>query len=587
MKNKFRAIVGVLIFLTLSVNAISYPIWESENQSPGNESGFIEIEPIHFYFHFNSYFYRLALTSSRARLWYTFQAADDNAGEKPLFIFFNGGPGSGTSEGLLSFYTGRMTLDNTKENGGDQYIPNPVSWTQLGNLLHVDARQTGFSYCLMDNSQEMELRRREFNAQNYNAFLDGADIIRLLLRFLALHPDIQDNPVIIVGESYGGIRTIVMLHLLLNYRDYGNGKEIYQDEALVQEIQEHYNTVFPQFKDMQVPPEVIATQFSHQILIQPALSRMYQQQVKGEMFEQEGSIIFEIAEEVGVRYIPCREQVQPGSGCYPVTNAYNFIRDIAQRDIYNCSQPRDWIWNLFDNASRMLGYTENVSLLTGVDVTGITHLYASSRSMAYRLIDPNWQETGNRYFDITRLPVCLQWELQAKARMKADLKANGEVSEAGDLEQTFGTLQPWDRYFMDGNDDVLYAHFDNIAQYRGYNITYYYTPRYGQMFLENVAHVETFITNAKYDLVVYTNAIPPALALHSEILENVVHDTGLYPGEERPGWIILTYKPGVFLHIPELQTRFIRFPFYAASGHPVTVTEPVEFFTDVYKWLGK
>jgi hypothetical protein len=305
------------------------------------------------------------------------------------------------------------------------------------------------------------------------------------------------------------------------------------------------------------------------------------------MFEQEGSIIFDIAEEVGAQYVPCREQVQTGAGCYPVTNAYNFIRGTAQRDIYNCSRPGNWLWGFFGNAARMLGYTANISLLTGVDVTGITHLYASSRGNAYRLIDPYLQEAGSPYFDISRLPVVLQWELQARARFKADLKANGKGAETGDLEQTFGILPPWDRYFMDSNDDALYAHWDNIAQYRGYNITYSYTPRYGQMFLENVAHVETFITNAKYDLVVYSNAIPPALALHNEILENVVHDTGPYPGEERPGWIILNYRPGVFPHSPDLQTRFIRFPLYAASGHPVTVTEPVEFFTDVYEWLGK
>ncbi|NIM17774.1 MAG: hypothetical protein GTO45_37840, partial [Candidatus Aminicenantes bacterium] len=54
MKGKFTAMVVVLIFLALPVYAFPFPVWESENQSPGNEAGFIEIEPIHFYFHFNS-----------------------------------------------------------------------------------------------------------------------------------------------------------------------------------------------------------------------------------------------------------------------------------------------------------------------------------------------------------------------------------------------------------------------------------------------------------------------------------------------------------------------------------------------------
>jgi hypothetical protein len=63
--------------------------------------------------------------------------------------------------------------------------------------------------------------------------------------------------VVIVGESYGGTRAIAMLHILLNYTEYENSNEIYQDSALAEEIQNHYNTVFPTYNNQLVPPGVI------------------------------------------------------------------------------------------------------------------------------------------------------------------------------------------------------------------------------------------------------------------------------------------------------------------------------------------
>jgi hypothetical protein len=556
------------------------PLSETENLLPRDEAGFITIEPVNFYFHFFGYFSRLDLTSSRAHLWYTFKTADENCQDKPLFIFFNGGPGGATSSGLMSMYTSHWTLDNTKESGGEQFIPNPVSWTRLGNQLYIDARQTGFSYDLTENPQDMEKRRQEFNAQNYNPYIDAADFIRLLLRFLDQHPQIQDNPVVIVGESYGGIRTLMMLYMLLNYQDFANGNESYQDETLVQEIQQHYNKVFPAFRDAEVPPEVIAGQFSHQVLIQPAISRYFQVQVKSEILEQEGSLMYQVAGEAGVEYIPCRLQNNPN--CDPVRNIYNFLSDVAFRDYYNCSKPRDWLWGFFVNAARLLGYTENLNLMTGMDVTQIPGLYASARSGAYRVIDPDAILPGTAFAE---LPLFLQLELLSRSRVHSTFSRQTTDTEGISLEQTFGTLQPWDGYFLDLNDDANYAHYSNIAIYRGYYVRYGISPIYGWMFLKNVVHVKTFITNAKYDIVVYAPAIPGALARHTDVLDNVIHDTSPLAGQERPGRILLSYRPGAFPDIPGQQTRIIRFPFYKNSGHAVSITEPVELFNDVSEWL--
>ena len=272
------------------------------------EAGFCFLEENDFYFHTNSYFNRLPLCSSQARIWRVYQPADIDPASKPLFVFYNGGPGGATSAGLFSANTGRNAVSVDPQTGKGSIISNPHSWTRIGNLLHIDSRTAGFSYSLMENPQDDSLRHAEWDAQNYNAFIDGADFVRILLRFLADHPSIQNNPVVLVVESYGGIRSLVMLHLLLFYQDYSNGNAIYQDPALVQEIQNHYDTIFPKYAGQTVPPSVIARQFSHQVLIQPAITRYYQRLVAVEMLEAPGSILDELAEETGVPYIRYEDQ---------------------------------------------------------------------------------------------------------------------------------------------------------------------------------------------------------------------------------------------------------------------------------------
>jgi hypothetical protein len=183
------------------------------------------------------------------------------------------------------------------------------------------------------------------------------------------------------------------------------------------------------------------------------------------------------------------------------------------------------------------------------------------------------------------LPLFLQLELLSRSRARAKFSRQTMDAQGISLEQTFGTLQPWDCYFLDLNYDATYAHHSNIAFYRGYFIDFRNSPIYGQMFLKNVAHVNTFITNAKYDIVVYSAAIPGALARHTDILHDVIHDTSSPANQERPGEIILLYRAGAFPDIPELQSRVIRFPFYKNGAHAVSITEPVELFNDVSEWL--
>jgi len=584
---RFLAVSVALLFFMYCQSEFpqsEYPQSESPlsaSQSLPCEAGFITIEPVDFYFHYQSYFSRLALRSSAARIWYSFHPADQDCEEKPLFIFFNGGPCGATSSGLWSFNTSKMTLDTSLENGGDEFIPNPVSWTRLGNLLHVDSRQAGFSYNLMTSPQDWEERFKEFNAQNFNIFIDAADFIRVLLRFLSDHPEIQKNPVIITGESYGGIRSNIMLHILLNYKDYANGKEIYQDYDLVDKIQAHYDTVFPEYTNQTVPPEVITTQFNHQILIQPAVSYSNQHLVTGKILEQEGSIIYQIAEEEGVEFIPSWQRPSSDPLSDPMNNISDFMHNVAERDIYNYIKPEDWFWGFFYNAATLLRTTENLSIVTGVDVTSIASLYASARVNAYKIYNESRYDAEYTVNQETDKVLSFEELLfRTMARKEAKLSA----VEPGDMSEVFGLLQPWDRYFISLNYDANSAFHRNIALHRGYDVNFY-AQICGSMFLKNVAYVNTFITDASYDIVVYSKAIPGSLALHTDILESSIHDTEPQGGEERGGRIILRYLPDAFPDISGLNTRTIRFPLYATSGHAVSITQPVELFSDVSDWL--
>ena len=177
----------------------------------------------------------------------------------------------------------------------------------MGNLLYIDAPNTGFSYNLLRRASDPKRRAAEFGAKNFNPFIDAAQFIRLLLRFLAVHPSLQANPVIIVGESYGGVRAAAMLNLVLFYSSYGDGSKIYQDSTLAKEIQQHLEKVFPDESLRPFPPATIARQFTRQVLIEPLLAGIYQDDVAGELFEREGSPIYRIAAETGKKYTPCPE----------------------------------------------------------------------------------------------------------------------------------------------------------------------------------------------------------------------------------------------------------------------------------------
>jgi hypothetical protein len=129
---------------------------------------------------------------AEARLFYNLRPADDDPQHRPIVVFFNGF----AAEIVRAFGTGPTTVAE-----GGEVVSNPASLTRFASLLYVDPRQAGYSYDVLDRPVET----RDCGAAVFNEYVDAADVLLGVLRFLDEHPALQ-GPVYWAGESYGGAR---------------------------------------------------------------------------------------------------------------------------------------------------------------------------------------------------------------------------------------------------------------------------------------------------------------------------------------------------------------------------------------------
>jgi hypothetical protein len=276
-----------------------------------------------------------ARVSPGQRIWYSFHPATATPESKPLAVFFNGGPGSATSAFLFSFNTGPWTLDPAA-TGNAQIVANANNWAQFANLLHIDAPGTGFSYPIsldggVQPSVGIDLDR------------EAAAVIRVVIRFLDRHIYLQSNPVILVGESYGGTRAALMLDHIFNYQLLTTTGAAYQDEALYNDLLQHFAAVFPQQDSRKLLPQQIAAQFGRQVLIEPVVA---------------------------------------GQNQWALNN-FDHSVCVANYDIFQCDQPAGWSDQTVQIASDHLTTIATLRQALGVDPTTIDWLHASARTHAY------------------------------------------------------------------------------------------------------------------------------------------------------------------------------------------------------------
>jgi hypothetical protein len=503
------------------------------------EAGFSEIESVHISIADPSY--PSDITTPPARLFYAFQPADEAPQDKPLFVFFNGGPGFATTLGLFADNTARRSLDK-RNNGGAAVGPSPRSWTTMGNLLYIDPRQCGFSYDVGDPGDNPSARAEAFTGAVFNPFADAADVIRVVLRFLAAHPDIQKQPVIVVGESYGGTRANAML-FEIHHPDQIDGSvasALYRDEALAAEIRAHFAAVRP---GEPFTPELAASQFGKQILVEPAVAGDRQFLAAATALGSAGSPLPDIALKYGVACTTC---AAGDASCDPTQASHDCIDALraAHRDVGDLSQTDDALTAAAGDAETALRTLATLQQVIGVDPRTIPQLAAAGRAGAYRFSD--------------QLPM--------------PLPPPNDIDTPEPIAQDLGALPAWDRYLVGQSAPVQFAAVTSMLSWN--------QDLWGMVFLSNLELTDTFITSAEYDTIVYLPSLGDALLTYPEV-KSAALDRTPKKGVARPGWLTVEHIP---MGETAPQTHVIRMPLYAA-GHAVSAGQPIELADDVAAWL--
>lgn len=403
------------------------------------------------------------LASSPTRLFYNFHPAERDAHEAPLLVVTAGGPGSAVSL-LTAWNTAPTTV--SLEAGG-QLVSNPNALTRFANVLYVDARNAGFSYSWLPDPSDPDARALAFSLANYNVYRDAADVLTVLLAFFERHPALAANPTFLVGESYGALRNTVMLNLLL-FGPTGVGAVAhFASPALLDRISEHLRAWVG---DPRPSPERIAALFPGQILLEPALAGSLQMEISGALFEEPGSVVDRIASEHGVEYVRCADRPPP---CDAYVNARELLVSL-DRSPYDLRRPADFLEAGLERTMETLSRLDALAQVLGVPRGSLQAALATREAGAYRFADPG----------------------QALS------------TPEGDLGASIGPLPVWDAYLMAVNLDVTRAFASSAVADHAAAVT---TTSLGELFLQNLRQVRTFVSRGAYDLVAYGPAVAPTL----------------------------------------------------------------------------
>ena len=576
------------------------------------EMNFIKIEPIDFALQMQLIhtWYR----SSINQMWYAYFQADEDYKSKPLFVFLNGGPGCGTSMNLFAMNTAPYTLDRSKVKPGQLSARNEYSWTALGNLLYIDAPNTGFSYMIYDEKEEAKKHRHSFIddthtfklkpflfGDNYNAYIDAAQVLRCLFKFLEQHREIINNEIILVGESYSGVRVTTMLNLLLRYKKYGDGSLVYKDPGLAKMIDAHYEKLVDGKKGRHPSYlEQIKKQFKRQVLIQPQIVDTYQGEDEAQAFLAPNSLMDKLAKENPDKkswreYIKAYKQQHDKN-----PSALDYLSYIG-RDPYNCAKESTWTdENEYFSMQALQDYNE-LGTITGTVVGTVPGFKPENRKHAFRFaLHKILPLCANEF--LRRIKIQIPADVQSKLDLVPFLQKNeaSMINPMGTLETKLGKLNDFDMYLVGTNpyifgsfylngggetiEGILWAMIDDK-----FGISPADSDRFGVLFLENLTCIDTFMTYAANDIIVYS----PALASQFDkgrfqrMVKSVEYDKS-WPNIDgaKSSKITFHYKKGgvkAFDHVPE--TRSVDWFYYADSGHSVSSTEPEKFRNDVQGWL--
>ncbi|ACL04085.1 peptidase S10 serine carboxypeptidase [Desulfatibacillum aliphaticivorans] len=555
-----------------------------------SRAGFIKIPSITYSLHHDWF---NGVQTSPAHIFYSFQAADvENPEEYPVFVFFNGGPGAATTGNLLSMNTTDRTLSKLV-TGDDPDAANPFSWRKIGNLLYIDAPGTGFSYTqgaggdiCDDLGQRME---DYYHGVNFNPYIDADMMVRAMLEALRIN-DVQAGKVVLVGESYGGVRTSLMLNMLLFYNDYsGPSERVFWDNELPDVVRAHLNAINGSLGQDFSPAQIAEMQFGKHVMIQPQLTGWRQTYLTGMMLEEDGSVIDQLADQYGKpRYVRCAES--NAITCYipfmggPYLTVLDYVSNTLELDGYNFQEPIGWTDSFEEHTTNSLYNLKVLKRLLNYDPELITGMYAEYRqdNNAYKYLNAP-----------TPIPEFVDDNLDlVPAYAKAIAMVKNPVNNIGanDLEDAFGILKGCDAYVKTWDEEQCYAYYMNDAwinlffQFFGdwskigkYRIDPE-ADEYGRLFLYNLAVADVMITNAAYDFMVYSPSVPPSFEGYDEV-NRVEADA------QHEAFTIYYQDSTLRQDLPETSSRTIYHPAYDSSGHAVSITQPEKLRRDVANFV--
>jgi hypothetical protein len=189
------------------------------------------------------------------------------------------------------------------------------------------------------------------------------------------------------------------------------------------------------------------------------------------------------------------------------------------------------------------------------DPKKIKELYAENRTGAFR-----YGSTSGYSRNIEESPSFQNLPELEKIIMRSRMEQrSAKPLSSGNLESVFGTLPSYDEYFVDLNYDINSTFYSaSIDPYDTVN---------GEMFLENIRTVKTFITQAEEDIIIFAKGIPESLKSFDGVSGVTLEDDSF----------TVNFSDG--------QSVLVTFPFYPESSHSVSVNQPEKFFNDVKNWL--
>ena len=122
------------------------------------------------------------------KLHYVFIGSQDKDSD-PVVLWFNGGPGCSSLEGLFQEHGPCVIKDDSPE-----MIQNPFSWNQRAHVVYIES-PAGVGYSIAETDGDWY----------QNDYTQSQDLFEALLDFYEKFPTLKTNDLYISGESYAGI----------------------------------------------------------------------------------------------------------------------------------------------------------------------------------------------------------------------------------------------------------------------------------------------------------------------------------------------------------------------------------------------